>query len=339
MTPLPPAAGGVPLRAWQTTAMASRWRVTVAGPGPASAVRAAFELVSEVERQCSRFRPDSALSRANRDPAGWHELPRWCLQALAEAHAAYLDSGGAFDPRVLGDLVRLGYADSWPAPLAAPLAAPPDTPLAAPPGTPLAAIPAGTPAATPAARPALGPWRLELAGDRACLGGLPVDLGGIGKGLAVRWAGAVLAQGCPNALVDAGGDCLALGAGPEGTGWRVGVEDPRAPEEHVAVLALVDLAACTSSVSLRRWHRGGAPVHHLLDPASGAPGGAGLESVTVVGPDPAAAEVMAKRLFLRGRAGIGAAAAELGAAALWVDDHGAVAYSPALAPALCWMRR
>ena len=84
-------------------------------------------------------------------------------------------------------------------------------------------------ASAPAPLPAPGPWLPEVDHARGVLnlGGLAIDLGGIGKGLAVRWAAEALAGRATTALVEAGGDLLALGPGPDGDGWLVGVDDPR----------------------------------------------------------------------------------------------------------------
>ena len=138
--------------------------------------------------------------------------------------------------------------------------------------------------------------------------------------------------------MDAGGDCRFGGPGPEGDGWRVGVEDPFGDERPLAVLRADDLAVATSSVRLRTWSAGGRQVHHIVDPRTGASAAGGLRAVTVVADDPARAEVWAKALLV---AGLGAAPAlaELhGLAALWVGDDGHVEVTPAMRPLLLWER-
>ena len=55
----------------------------------------------------------------------------------------------------------------------------------------------------------------------------PIDLGGIGKGLTLRWAAALLdRRGVTGFLLEAGGDLVARGPGPDGDPWLVGIEDP-----------------------------------------------------------------------------------------------------------------
>ncbi len=168
------------------------------------------------------------------------------------------------------------------------------------------------------------------------LGDVPVDLGGIGKGLAVRWASQSLRGAGRGHLVDAGGDCECVGQAVEGGPWRVAVEDPRGGTDPVAVLALSDAAVATSSVRIRHWQAGGRDVHHLIDPDTGLPGGEGLLAVTVVDTNSADAEVWSKVLFLTGRRGVAATAEHLGVAALWVTDDGQVAASRPMQDRLLW---
>ena len=152
----------------------------------------------------------------------------------------------------------------------------------------------------------------------------------------MRWASEVLRDAGDAVLVEAGGDLVALGGGPDGDGWMVGVENPFGGEEPAAVLQVRDRACATSSTRVRSWTVGGATVHHLIDPRTGRPADADLRSVTVVGPDPALAEVWSKALFVGGRAGIRAAADDRDLAALWVESTGRVGMSRAMRPHVAW---
>lgn len=306
----------------QARAMASTVTVqVVTGPDDeraqvTTAIDAALEVFHDVDRTCTRFDANSDLMRANADPQAWHEVSFWCLRALAEAHAAYRRTGGRFDPRVYADLVRLGYDRSMSI------------------TTPIQRSPS---ALKP--RAALPTWQPEFrrATGEVRVGTLPVDLGGIGKGLAVRWASERLHDVGSGHLVEAGGDCRCVGRSPEGAPWRVAVEDPSGGADPVAVLGVVDQSVATSSVRLRSWDVAGVPVHHLIDPVTGRPGGQGLLAVTVIDDDPAAAEVSSKCLFLAGARGIAVAAFHDRAAALWVDVEGRVAWSLAMDPYLEWV--
>jgi thiamine biosynthesis lipoprotein len=276
----------------------------------------ALAVFTSVHESCTRFDPDSPLMRANARPDEWHTVPLVLMAAVREAHRAYQRTEGRFDPRILDDLIRLGYDRSLPF--------------------------ADGDVVTDAAESSRGPlprWTPRFRYGRRPelhLGGIPIDLGGIGKSLAVRWASELLQEHFDDFLLDAGGDCYCEGTGPEGDGWRVGVEDPSGGELPLAVLALEDKACATSSTKLRRWRSGGRPAHHLIDPATGRSGGRGLTAVTVVDDDPTHAEIATKHLFLGGIDDIAATSRARRCAAMWVTTEGAVASSPAFESYVVW---
>lgn len=287
--------------------------------GPRPVVDQALAVFTSVHEACTRFDPDSPLMRVNARPDEWHAVPLVLLAAVREAHRAYQRTDGRFDPRILDDLIRLGYDRSLPF-------ADGDV----------------VTDAVESSRDPLPPWTPQFRYGRQPelhLGGIPIDLGGIGKSLAVRWASEVLQEHLDDFLLDAGGDCYCEGTGPEGDGWRVGVEDPFGGDQPLAVLALEDKACATSSTKLRRWRSGGRPAHHLIDPATGRPGGHGLMAVTVVDDDPTHAEIATKLLFLGGADEIDATARARRCAALWVTTEGDFATSPAFEPCVVWRAR
>ncbi len=305
-------------------AMASEINVRVVRPRPgaAEAVCLAEDVFHRVERACTRFDPGSPLMRANAAPGQWHQVPSELYETLIEAAAAHAITAGVFDPRVLRVLESFGYDRS---------------------------LPFGDEPVELSGALAPGRHRRSAAGGRAgwdphfdepsrsvWLGPEPVDLGGIGKGIAVRWATEALTGAGESTLVEAGGDCAAVGSGPDGDGWKVGVQDPREGDDPLAVLSLTDRACATSSIRLRRWRAGGRQVHHLIDPRTGEPGGEGLAAVTVVHDDPALAEVWSKSLFLAGLDGIADRAAERGLAALWVAPDGSLDLSDSMRSMVIW---
>jgi thiamine biosynthesis lipoprotein len=262
-----------------TTFAAMATDVTVRTRGQSHTVLAelARAVFVAVEAQCSRFDSRSPLMRANAAATEWCTVPAWCFAALKEAEAAYRITGGAFDPRVMNHLMALGYDHTLPFG-----------------SRRITCLPAG-----PDAPPLTRRWRPSFDEKRQAvrIGSLPVDLGGIGKGLALRWAAELIGRAPEGAMIEAGGDCWLGGDGPQPPGWQVGIEDPGGGVEPIAVLSLRDLACATSSVRVRSWRVGGRSVHHLIDPRTGRPGGRGLLAVTVVHPDPALAEVLSKAVF------------------------------------------
>jgi FAD:protein FMN transferase len=319
-TSTPTTKSGADLvRTFRSMATDVTLRVVGATSDAAAALGRAQHRVEQVAATCTRFEPASPLMRVNADPRSWHEVPTELYDALREAADAYLDTEGRFDPRVLEVLLAWGYDRSLPFASGH-------------------VVVTADPAASRPGPPGRRRWRPRFDPNRRAvrIGPVPVDLGGIGKGLAVRWAAQALAGSGVATLVEAGGDLQASGPGPDGDGWLVAVEDPRGGSGPVAVLGLTDLGCATSSVRLRHWQVDGRPVHHLVDPRTGAPADTGLLAVTVVGPDVARAEVWSKALFLAGRGQVRRLADERGIAALLVDTDGVVGVSRALRPHLRW---
>lgn len=315
-------------------AMASPVTLRVVEPGPdaPAALDRAEAVIRDVERTCSRFDPASALSEVNARPGEWHEVPATLALAVVEADRAHRATGGLFDPRIVDTLLAWGYDQTLPSA---------DGPLAV--GR-LAAVGGGRGTVVHASYPPAR-WTPEVHQDGSSwllyLDGEPIDLGGIGKGLAVRWAAAHLAGTGAGWLVDAGGDGAVGGVAhveDRGAPWRVGVEDPAGGDEPVLVVETTDTAYATSSVRRRRWRADGAVVHHLVDPRTRRPGGRGLAAVTVVGGDPAWAEVWSKTLFLAGAATVRACADALGLAAAWVGLDGSVGTTAPMDHLTLWRR-
>jgi FAD:protein FMN transferase len=274
-----------------------------------AAVRAEFQTA---EAELSRFRPTSDLTRLNLTAGSGRpvEIPRRLERALVAADRAHRVTGGRFDPRVLRDLDRLGY-----------------------PGASL-----GSDAASPDGDHAAGTRVVERSRRARVAVSAPVDLGGIGKGLTLRWAAARLdRRGVTRYLLEAGGDLVARGPGPDGDPWLVGIEDPAGGPDPLGAIAVEAGAVATSSVRLRSWVHDGRTVHHLLDPRTGEPAESGLRAVTVFGPDPAWAEIWSKTLFVGGRAAIAGEARGRGLAAWWVTDAGGLEMTPAARSRTAWV--
>jgi thiamine biosynthesis lipoprotein len=136
--------------------------------------------------------------------------------------------------------------------------------------------------------------------------GLHFDLGGVAKGWIADRAVDMLGS-WPSAVVDADGD-LALRCAP-GRAWEIGIDDPRTPETHLAVLRLAAPAGgaptrwgvATSGISIHRWNVAGTTSHHLIDPRTGRPAETDVVQATVIAGSALRAEALAKAAVIAGR--------------------------------------
>jgi len=132
------------------------------------------------------------------------------------------------------------------------------------------------------------------------LPGRALDLGGIAKGYARDRAYEVLKKyEVRDALVNAGGDILALGEKERGKPWRIGIQDPRIPNEVRAVGSLKDKRIATSGDYERFFIGGGRRYHHILDPRTGYPADE-LCSVTIVRNSGPSADGLSLAVFVLG---------------------------------------
>lgn len=129
---------------------------------------------------------------------------------------------------------------------------------------------------------------------------MAVDLGAIAKGYtADRLAEYLRAAGVNSALIDLGGNILAVG-NKNGQPFTVGIRDPFDGTALAAVVKAEDRSVVTSGVYERGFEKDGVRYHHLLDPASGYPVQNGLCSVTVVSASSADGDALSTACFVLG---------------------------------------
>jgi len=133
--------------------------------------------------------------------------------------------------------------------------------------------------------------------------GMQIHLGGLGKGLCADEVAALLRQrGVTSALVAMSGDIYALGERPDGAAWRVGVQDPRKPDDtsaYITVLALRDKAVSTSGNYRRYVVIDGKKYSHIVDPRTGRTVD-NVPSVTVIVPDVVTTDILGTALSVLG---------------------------------------
>ncbi|MBU0622158.1 MAG: FAD:protein FMN transferase [Gammaproteobacteria bacterium] len=154
-----------------------------------------------------------------------------------------------------------------------------------------------------------------------------LDLGGYAKGYALDRAAAILnEQGIHNALINIGGNVMALGT--HGTRpWVVGIQHPRRPGP-IAILELHDGEAIGTSGDYQRYFElDGKRYCHLIDPRSGYPV-QGVQAVTILTRGERAglrSDSHSKPLFVSGEQGwLEAARSMQIGEALLIDGQGVV---------------
>lgn len=199
------------------------------------------QLLDEVDRAASRFRPDSELSRLA--PDTWTEVSPLFAQAVSVARDAAQWTDGLVDPTLGQSLRDLGYDRTFA--------------LVSRDGLPVTV------------RTAPGGWRqVEVDGLRVkAPAGL--DLGATAKALAADLAAQAASAYAGSVLVSLGGDVATYGD----RAFPVLVADTADPDRPDEGGQVVELRGClaTSGTAARRWTRGGRLVHHLLDPRTGLP--------------------------------------------------------------------
>ena len=237
---------------WSTTGT-----IVVTDP---SALGSVVEIVrtglDDVERACSRFRPDSEISGLT---PGRNRLSPLLADLVGTALDAAEASGGLVDPTV-GSVVRaLGYDRSIEL-------LPPD-------------------GARVSHEHVVPGWRqVHLYGDRLELPrGVQLDLGATAKARAADLTARRAAESVGvGVLVELGGDIATSGPGPV-EGWQLLVRDTEDDPEGRITLG-PGWAVATSSTVRRAWRRGGVRLHHIVDPRTAAPAAPVWRSATVAAP-------------------------------------------------------
>jgi thiamine biosynthesis lipoprotein len=240
-----------------------------------SAVTDLTAVLARVDALASRFRSDSVLSRANARAGRPVPVPRLLADLVAVALEAAAQTDGAVDPTVGRALVALGYDRDI-------RRLPCDGPEL------------GAAVCSPG-------WRaVRLDRESALLtvpAGAALDLGATAKAYVADHTAHALSRryGTP-VLLEIGGDIAVAGADPDG--WCVEVAEREAPEGQLVLLRHGGLA--TSTTVVRRWRRGGEPVHHIVDPRTGRPADGPWRTVSVHAPCAVAANTASTAAIVLG---------------------------------------
>lgn len=243
-------------------AMASSCEVRLAGASAADAqalAQAAIDEVHRIETTYSRYRSDSIVARINANAGGDAvACDSETLGLLAYAEALYVSSEGLFD--ITSGVLRRAWDFRQPV------------------------LPRRD--ALDRLLPLVGWNRVQWRDGQVRLpeAGMEIDLGGFGKEYAADRAAAILSgMGVRHGYVNLGGDLRIVGPRPDGTPWRIGVQDPRDHDRLSGGIAIASGALATSGDYERFIEVGGKRYCHILDPRSGMPV-SHWRSISVLGP-------------------------------------------------------
>ena len=217
-------------------------------------------LIEDYESSLSRFRDDSVLADMARAKRGGNfRFPEYCQGLFDLYDCLYLVTGGALDPAVGADLVRLGYGRDMTFRLS-------------------------TDAADHLGRiKGRSTWGDDVERDGVILrtrGPVQLDFGALGKGYLVDLLADVLnrtdgAEGVGGYLIDAGGDMRIQAPGAV----SIAMEDPDDLTKAVGVLRMTTGSLGASAPSRRKWtapqggddEEGLMVLHHILNAVDGLP--------------------------------------------------------------------
>lgn len=142
---------------------------------------------------------------------------------------------------------------------------------------------------------------LDLEGGQARLPqGMEMELGAVAKGYTGDRLARLMAElGVDSAIFSLGGNVQAVGCKPDGSPWRVAIQDPGG-QGNLAVVEVTDKAVVTSGGYQRYFEQDGVTYWHILDPDTAAPARTGLQSVTVIGPEGLVCDGLSTALFVMG---------------------------------------
>ena len=129
-----------------------------------------------------------------------------------------------------------------------------------------------------------------------------IDLGFIAKGYIGEQIKAFLvSQGVTSALINLGGNVVTIGTKPDGTPFRIGIQDPFAPSGTAALsLELSDESAVSAGNYERYFEKDGIRYHHILSTEDGYPVSSGLSQVTIICKDSTKADALSTLCFILG---------------------------------------
>jgi thiamine biosynthesis lipoprotein len=249
-------------------------------PGPKAVQAEVEKILAEVDRQFSTYRSDSDIERFNALPAGRCQvMPGPVLELIRVGEQLSSQSEGSYDLTVEPLLNLWGFG-------------PQGREEKIPTAEALAEV-----------RQRVGHGHLRIDGDQLCKdAAVEVDFNSIAAGYAVDTIAAKLeAMGIRNYLAEATGELKAAGKKPDGSPWRIALEEPRDDQQVAERIIAVDGYGVSTSGDYRNYfEQDGRRYSHTFDARTGAPVLHTLASVTVIHPSALMADGLSTLLLILG---------------------------------------
>jgi thiamine biosynthesis lipoprotein len=230
-------------------------------------IERAFGWFRHIEDCCTRFNPQSESMKLTARIGESVPVSPVLYEAVAFAVAVAEESGGAFDPTIGFTMQERGFNREYSTGQVV------QTNIEA--GREVSYHDIG-----------LDPERKAIALRRPLI----LDLGGVGKGLAIDMAAREL-HSYSSFAINAGGDLYLGGLNPEGSPWSIGIRHPREEDALIDSVVVSNRSVCTSG----DYERG----HHIIDPRTGDTADT-VASVTVVASAAMLADALATAAFVLG---------------------------------------
>ena len=133
--------------------------------------------------------------------------------------------------------------------------------------------------------------------------GMSIDLGAIAKGyISDRVAQFLMDRGVESGFLNFGGNVRTIGSKPDGSSWRIGIQDPEGVRDQsiVGVVTLIGDSVVTSGIYERGFWVDDVCYHHILDTETGWSVQNELAGISIVAKDACTGDALSTTVFAMG---------------------------------------
>ena len=133
--------------------------------------------------------------------------------------------------------------------------------------------------------------------------GMSIDLGAIAKGyISDCIARFLMDRGVESGFLNFGGNVRTIGSKPDGTSWRIGIQDPEGVRDQsiVGVVTLIGDSVVTSGIYERGFWVDDVCYHHILDTETGWSVQNELAGISIVAKDACTGDALSTTVFAMG---------------------------------------